>query len=120
MGSHVIFIYNSGSIMESTFAKNLNIGSKLVVSKGINYAEIERVMEITLVIEKGWLNPLTASGTILVNNISTSCYGSYPHDLAHLALLPARLLPSLLLDDEASQHSQGTRAYIIAIKRFSR
>ena len=86
----------------------------------------------------GSLDPLTQSGTIVSNNIVTSCCeysndyllyntnksiftdASFPHHLADLALWPAKMFPTLLLDDEESQYVEGTRAYITFIKWIAR
>ena len=45
---------------------------------------------------------------------------SFPHHLADLALLPAKIFPELLLDNLESQHREGTRTYIRAIKWIAR
>ena len=33
-------------------------------------------------------------GSIVVDSILASCYGSYDHDLAHLAMAPMRMFPA--------------------------
>ena len=88
----------------------------------------------------GYLDPLTESGTIVTNNITSSCCkysmnhyyllrallhpiipdASFPHHLADLALLPAKMFPELLLDNQESQHREGTRTYIRVIKWIAR
>merc|ERR1711892_914041 len=82
--------------------------------------QTERLAKISLVTETGWLDPLTRSGTIMVNNVSTSCYASYPHWLANLAMFPARQWPQIFLDDRDTEGQQGTREYINFIKRVGR
>ena len=99
--------------------------------------QAERLKSISIVHEFGALGPLTESGTIMVNNVSTSCckYGpasvpfmtlrffpdaSYPHQLAHFALLPARWWPKIFLDDDESQTKEGIRSYITNIKWLGR
>ena len=42
--------------------------------------------------------------------------GSFPHHLADLALWPVKMFPKILLDNEESQHREGTRAYVTFIK----
>ena len=98
--------------------------------------QAEKLTSISIVTEFGALGPLTESGTIMVNNISTSCCkchlasalyetlsfadASYPHHLAHFALLPARWWPHIFLDNEESQTQEGTRSYITNIKWLGR
>ena len=45
---------------------------------------------------------------------------SFPHHLADLALLPAKMFPGLFLDTLESQYVEGTRAYVTIIKRIAR
>jgi hedgehog protein len=118
-GSHGLFIWKAGSVM-ATFAKDLSVGDFLVVSQSSNSSQAERLRSISIVNEFGALGPLTESGTIMVNNVSTSCYASYTHHLAHFALLPARWWPQIFLDDEESQTREGTRSYITNIKWLGR
>ena len=86
----------------------------------------------------GALDPLTLSGTIVTNNITASCCklekylqtllrkgpslsdASFPHHLADLALLTAKMFPSLLLDTQESQYVEGTRTYVRFFKWFAR
>merc|ERR1719370_2156717 len=84
-------------------------------SWNLSKTKADMVTDTSIITEFGALGPLTESGTIIVNNVSTSCYASYPHNIAHIALLPARWWPEIFLDDE-SQEREGTRNYIINIK----
>ena len=45
---------------------------------------------------------------------------SFPHHLADLALLPAKMLPELLLDNQDSLETEGTRTYVKFIKWIAR
>ena len=45
---------------------------------------------------------------------------SFPHHLADLALLPAKMLPELLLDNQESLETEGTRTYVTFIKWMAR
>ena len=45
---------------------------------------------------------------------------SFPHHLADLALLPAKMFPELLLDNQESQHREGTRTYVRVVKWTAR
>ena len=40
--------------------------------------------------------PLTMEGNIVVDGVLASCYGSYNHDLAHIAMTPMRWFPAVL------------------------
>ena len=47
--------------------------------------------------------PLTMEGNIVVEGVLASCYGSFDHDLAHIAMAPIRWFPGMiewLLGDE--------------------
>jgi hypothetical protein len=98
------------------------------------------IRSMRAVTKTGYLDPLTGTGTLVTNNISTSCCklllishhtllmstshvcsdASFPHQLANLALLPARLLPRLVLDNQQSQNQEGTRTYVSTIKMIGR
>ena len=80
--------------------------------------ELEEVTDITTVLEQGYYSPLTATGDLFVDQLLSSCYASYPHDLAHAALYPARTWPRLLLEDEESLEENGTRGYVRIIKKL--
>ena len=45
---------------------------------------------------------------------------SFPHHLADLALLPAKMFPELLLDNQESQSEEGTRTYVTVMKWIGR
>ena len=45
---------------------------------------------------------------------------SFPHHLSDIALLPAKMFPQLLLDNQESLDSQGTRTYVTFMKRIAR
>jgi len=109
--SHNVFFYKNGK-STPTYASNLIPGDLLVGGSGKG----KIIKNIHAVKKVGYLDPLTNSGTIVSNNISASCYGSFPHYLANLALKPAKMFPTLLLDNEESQHREGTRAYVTFIK----
>ena len=87
-GTHGLFIMKNG-LVKAEFAENLLVGDSLIVSQDSNTTKVEksflklkklclhfqteRLVSISLVTETGWLDPLTRSGTIVVNNVSTSC-----------------------------------------------
>ena len=45
---------------------------------------------------------------------------SFPHHLADLGALPAKMFPELLLDNQESQHREGTRTYVRYLKWTAR
>jgi len=114
-GSHVVF-YLLGNTPTSIFARNLVPGDVLVGEHG----QGKIIHSIEGVIMTGSLSPLTRSGTIMANGIYSSCYASFPHQLANVAMLPARLFPALFLDNEETLKQDGTRPYVATIKWIGR
>jgi len=45
---------------------------------------------------------------------------SFPHHLSDIALLPAKMFPQLLLDNQESLDREGTRTYVTFMKRIAR
>ena len=60
--------------------------------------------------------PLTAHGTLLVNDMYASCYAAVTHGLSHVALAPMRWFPALL---DADPQRQGVRPYVQIVKRLA-
>jgi len=85
----------------------------LVGSKG-------EIIDIITVTMNGHFTPLTSSGTIMINNIYSSCYASFPHQLTHLAFLPARIFPRIFLDNEETLQQDGIRTYAAALKMIGK
>ena len=61
-------------------------------------------------------------GTItnLIKEGASFSDASFPHHLADLALLPAKMFPELLLDNQESLETEGTRTYVTFIKWVAR
>ena len=78
----------------------------------------EKVMAVERKVESGYWAPLTKEGTILVDGFLASCYASFPHQPAQVAFAPVKMFPKQLLDDESSQHRDGVRRVVKAIKRI--
>jgi len=114
-GSHIVFYFHR-NISTSIFARNLVPGDVLVGKHGKGKI-IHKIESVTMT---GSLSPLTQSGTIMANNIYSSCYSSFPHQLAHLAMAPARLFPGLFLDNEDTLHQDGLRTYVATMKWIGR
>jgi len=110
-GNHIVFYFNNNA-STSTYAEDLVPGDVLVGKNG----EGKIIHSIETVVMTASLSPLTKSGTIMANNIYSSCYGSYPHQLANLAMLPARLFPRIFLDDEETLHREGVRPFVATVK----
>merc|ERR1712018_358346 len=85
--SHNIYVYNEKLVTK--YAQDVNIGDLLVNLSG----ELEEVTDITIIQDQGYYSPLTTTGDLFVDQLLSSCYSSFPHDLAHAALFPARTWP---------------------------
>lgn len=87
---HLIHHRTNGFI----WAEKLGKGDEILIlsSKHANQTNYEEILDITEVDKKGLMAPLTEQGTIIVNNVHTSCYAIVKyHTLAHYALAPYRL-----------------------------
>jgi len=113
--SHVVFTV-SGT---TKYAGDLVPGESLLYWTGEKMEERE-ITEIKTSIESGFWMPLTSSGTLLVNGFLMSCYGSFPHNLADMAMVPVKALPEFLLDNEESQHEDGLRPVVKVLKQLGR
>jgi len=50
-----------------------------------------RIHSIDVQLKQGYATPITQHGTLIVNNVSASCYSSiYHHNLGHMAMAPLR------------------------------
>ena len=49
-----------------------------------------------LLIFPGAYVPLTMEGNIIVDGVLASCYASFHHDLAHIAMTPIRWFPGVI------------------------
>jgi len=110
---HVIFYKPkrmSRDDMRTTFADMVEEGDLLeVVMDG--EVHWERVVDIDHVTSKGIYTPLTLAGTILVDNVLSSCYADFLfQSVADITFLPVKLFP-WLLDNEESQTKDGLRFY---------
>ena len=87
-GTHLVSIPNG----QFRFAKLLSKGDYIVTFDPINGVQTEELIQsITIVTVKGYAAPLTMSGTILIDNILTSCYAVVDnHYLAHSSMAPVR------------------------------
>ncbi|CAF1564279.1 unnamed protein product, partial [Didymodactylos carnosus] len=84
---------NNLDIDEFIWAKEVVPDDQIFVVKQNNNTVIwEKVKFIKDVWKQGLMAPLTDQGTIVVNNVHTSCYASVKsHTIGHIALTPYRL-----------------------------
>lgn len=83
---HLLFVEVTAII------RDVQIGDKVYV-RGSHGSEKDSVRSISIVYEKGAYAPVTLSGTILVNDVHTSCYFDVlSHEWSHRAMGIARTL----------------------------
>jgi len=83
--------YLLGSMGVLVAASSLSVPSTVRVSEGES-----RIVSIENTLEEGKFNPHTREGTLVVDGFLVSCYTTtVPPRLAHLALLPLRILQGL-------------------------
>ena len=76
------------------------------------------MVTIEVTVDTGSWAPLTKEGTLLVDGFLASCYALYPHELSDRAMSSVKLEPQVLLENEDSQHEDGTRSIIKIIKQL--
>lgn len=98
-GDHLLFVEKTGQALTIP-AREVRIGDKVYV-KEEHGVQTDPVQRISTVYETGVYAPVTLSGTILVNDVHTSCYFDVlSHEWSHRAMGIARavhhLSPSML------------------------
>ena len=93
---------------EFVFADEIQEGDKLISWKGSEITE-EAVVAVEPAVEKGTWAPLTMEGTLLVDGLLASCYAYFSQTLSDLVLVPFKMFPRLLLDDQKSLMVDGMR-----------
>ena len=87
---HLLFVEKGGQAAAIP-ARDVNIGEILYVTDDQNVVKKDEVQTIGFVWEKGVYAPVTLSGTILVNDVHTSCYFDVlSHEWSHWAMGIAR------------------------------
>ncbi len=71
-----------------------------------------------MVLFSGVYNPVTAEGTMIVDGIHVSCYGSYDHRVAHMFCAPLRWLSGWLT--WGYEDLNGTLPFITFIKYMAK
>jgi len=114
-GSHLVFYYIDHQTVGSKQASEMTPGDEIIrwTEQG---QELVKIVRIEKTIETGSWAPLTSSGTLLVNGILVSCYCSHPHWAVDILYYPVKLWSTILLDDKMSQHNEGVRWVVWAIK----
>ena len=88
---HLLFVELMGQATAIP-ARDVKIGDTVYV-RGSHGSETDLVRSISTVYEKGAYAPVTLSGTILVNDVHTSCYFDVlSHEWSHKAMSIARAL----------------------------
>ncbi|KAA0719268.1 Tiggy-winkle hedgehog protein [Triplophysa tibetana] len=98
--AHLVFVVNGSPVpgMRATFASNVKLGDKVLVSDG-THATFKSVTVKRIYTEEyqGSYAPVTAHGTIIVDQVLVSCYAVIEnHRWAHWAFAPVRLSHSLM------------------------
>ena len=118
-GSHVLFRESSTGSIESVYTSQLVEGDRLVRPNMEGKHDLDEVLAIQTVSEEiGYWAPLTQDGTLLVNGLLVSCYASFPHHQSQLAYALVKTFPTLLLDNEVSQHEDGVRHVVTLVKKI--
>ena len=88
---HLLFVELMGQATAIP-ARDVKVGDTVYV-RGSHGSEKDLVRSISTVYEKGAYAPVTLSGTILVNDVHTSCYFDVlSHEWSHRAMSIARAL----------------------------
>jgi hypothetical protein len=97
--NHVVF-KQEGTTLTDTFAREVQPGDVLFVTAGSN-AVPSVVRAVRAEMFAGVYAPLTATGTLIVDGVVTSCYCDYSHKLCHTSLAPLRWAGSLAVKTQS-------------------
>jgi hedgehog protein len=84
----VLVLPKSGEIKHYSFAQNVVIGDFLF-SHNLRLLKVTNIKEI-LIDDDNVYAPLTFEGSIVVNEIIASCYGTFSHSIMHILTTPIR------------------------------
>lgn len=85
---HLVYIGNQKYIQARYIDSNEH---QLFIAGKNGQLESSRILSVDVQIKHGYATPITQHGTLLVNNVSSSCYASiYHHSIGHLAMAPLR------------------------------
>ena len=78
---HLIFTLNQGAIFAKDIQPNTYVTSFNFKNRFFNQTLVAKISYLS---KKGAYSPLTEEGTIVVNDVYTSCYATFPsHRIAH-------------------------------------
>lgn len=82
---HLIFASSNNftATPTSRFAGSLNVGDFVYVTTGKQQLKPQRIADVFIAPKKGVYVPLTAHGTVVVDDVLASCYAAVDHDIAH-------------------------------------
>ncbi|CAM4798140.1 unnamed protein product [Rotaria magnacalcarata] len=102
--AHLIPTDKHGYVM----AKNIHTGMNVYVMNDDGILITETVSNVSDVVKQGYVAPLTVEGTLIVNNVATSCYATIDsHYIAHTVLAPMRWWYSLFGKSNKSSEMIG-------------
>ncbi|XP_008394967.1 sonic hedgehog protein isoform X1 [Poecilia reticulata] len=116
--AHLIFVARENSTRSATFASDVRPGQKVFVYDGERSRVVAvNVKRIYTQEHEGSFAPVTAKGTVVVDQVLASCYAVIEdHELAHWALAPVRIAhwvsSSLFVSrPRVSAHNEGVHWY---------
>ena len=88
--AHSILVHKLGDTVEQhRFARDISVGDFVLSASTHQMIKVIELRKILHVEEYAYA-PLTFEGTIVVNNITASCYATYSHSIMHTITTPIR------------------------------
>ena len=84
----LLILPQNGKIQRYSFAQNVVVGD-FIFSSNLRLLKVTDIKEI-LVHDDNVYAPLTLEGSVIVNEIVTSCYGTLNHSMMHILTMPIR------------------------------
>ena len=122
---HLIGIESPKETFHFKFAKDIVKEDSLYIYRN-NLIECSPVINITIEIKEGYYSPLTIDGSLLINDILTSCYAHIEHhDQAQFIFFPLRIFYRLisffnLKNEVFFRNSQGLHWIISLLFHWTR
>ena len=112
--SHVIFTWtDEEQRVTEKYSEHIKLKDIIIHEESGQKGEVIRISKFS---SQGYYSPLTLEGTVVVDGFLASCYASYPHWVANMALFPARTWPSIFLG--ADGDAEGTGSFVKLIKKI--